>query len=96
VTWRSYEFFLPTYKALRRWKNGCGRNRICHCFPGYLFIPIAVLSVNVIARSIAVDLCDLEPVLVRRSVAGSPDNEKAVPGSEFLEEHRGIQTLSGN
>jgi hypothetical protein len=67
-------------------------------FPGYLFIPIAVLSVNVMARSIAVelDLCDLEPVLARRSVAGSPDNEKAVPGSEFLEEHRGIQTRSGN
>jgi len=49
-------------------------------FPGYLFIRIAVLSVNVIARSIAVelDLCDLEPVLVRRLVAGSPDNEKAL------------------
>ena len=146
LTLNIIEVFLPTYKALRLWKNGCRKELDLPLFPGYLFIRIApherlkvlrspgvvgivgagghpsslsdseiaslksgllkcaaepypyfttgdrirvrngafaglegillrrkkdfrvVLSVNVIARSIAVelDLCDLEPLPVRR------------------------------
>lgn len=143
------EFFLPTYRTVRRWKNGCRMELDLPLFPGYLFIRIllaerlsvqrcssvvgivgfgdqpyaledseieslksgllkcpaepypffaagdhvrvhsgpfagmvgllvrkkkdfrVVLSVNVIAKSIAVelDLCNLEPLPVKRSVA---------------------------
>ena len=158
LTLNIIEFFLPTYKALRLWNNGCRKELDLPLFPGYLFIRITpherlrvlqspgvvgivgagghpsplsdseiaslksgllecaaepypyfatgdrirvrhgafagmegilvrrkkgfrvVLSVNVIARSIAVelDLCDLEPLPVRRWVGGSADNQKAV------------------
>lgn len=152
------EFFLPTYKSVRLWNNGCRMELDLPLFPGYLFvrIPLAdrlriqrcpgavdlvgfssqpfamddseieslkagllqcpaepypflaigdqvhvrcgpfagmvgilvrkkkdfrvVLSIDVIAKSIAVelDLCHLDPLPVHRSVAAPASNMKTV------------------
>ncbi len=154
---KTIEFFLPSYKAVRRWKNGCRMELDLPLFPGYLFVRIplvdrlrvqrhpgvvsiigfsnqpfaledsevealrsgllrcpaepypfltagdqvrvhsgpfegmvgllvrkkkdfrVVLSINIIAKSIAVelDLCNLEPLPVHRSVANSSSNKRA-------------------
>jgi transcription antitermination factor NusG len=34
------EFFLPTYRAVHRWKNGCRMELDLPLFPGYMFVRI--------------------------------------------------------
>jgi transcription antitermination factor NusG len=36
------EFFLPTYKTVHHWKNGCRMDLELPLFPGYLFVRIAL------------------------------------------------------
>ncbi|MGB9105493.1 MAG: UpxY family transcription antiterminator [Terriglobales bacterium] len=38
---RNIESYLPSYRALRRWKNGCAVMLELPLFPGYLFVHIA-------------------------------------------------------
>src|SRR5215813_13003195 len=37
---KSLEYFLPTYKEVRKWKNGCRMQLDLPLFPGYLFARI--------------------------------------------------------
>jgi transcription antitermination factor NusG len=37
---QTIEFFLPTYKTVHRWKNGCRMELDLALFPGYLFVRI--------------------------------------------------------
>jgi transcription antitermination factor NusG len=37
---KEIEFFLPTYKAVRRWRNGCRKELNLPLFPGYVFTKI--------------------------------------------------------
>jgi transcription antitermination factor NusG len=40
MTGYAIESFLPTYRAIRRWKNGCTKNLELPLFPNYLFVRI--------------------------------------------------------
>ena len=39
---KSVEYFLPTYKEIHKWKNGCRMQMELPLFPGYLFARISL------------------------------------------------------
>ena len=42
LTFRNIECFLPLYRSLHRWKNGCKHLIELPLFPGYLFVKIGL------------------------------------------------------
>lgn len=71
---RQIEAFLPLYKAVHRWKNGCKVNLELPLFPNYLFVrvdPRERLRVLRVPGVLSMVCCGREPVPVPKAVIES-------------------------
>jgi transcription antitermination factor NusG len=71
---RQIEAFLPLYKTVHRWKNGCKMNLELPLFPNYLFVrvdPRERLRVVRVPGVLSMVCCGREPVPVPQAVIES-------------------------